>query len=98
MLGGYEQDRAQVIVADVACHVVGVVQLGNALMLRHSCAGTRGISGAPVLVRTPDRRWAVGGVASVSWVGIAGGDAVPIATIATRSSVLAGQNSSVERD
>ena len=81
VLGGYEQDRAQVIVADVACHVIGAVQAGNSVMLRHSCAGTRGASGAPLLARASNRSWAVVGIASVSWVGASGGDAVPISTI-----------------
>lgn len=81
MLGGYEQDRAQVIVADVGCYVIGAVQADNSVMLRHSCAGTRGASGAPLLARASDRSWAVVGIASVSWVGASGGDAVPISAI-----------------
>lgn len=81
MLGGYEQDRAQVLVADLACHVIGTVSLGTSTMLRHSCAGTRGVSGAPLLASVAARRWAVVGIASASWVSGAGGDAVPIAAV-----------------
>jgi len=88
MLGGYEQDRAQVIVADVACFVIGAVRDGNALMLHHSCAGTRGVSGAPLLARMPGRGWGVVGIASVAGVGTSGGFAVPAAAIAARSGVL----------
>ncbi len=37
MLGGYEQDRAQVIVADPACAVIGPVRdVGGHVLLRHS--------------------------------------------------------------
>lgn len=81
MLGGFEQDRAQVILADVACSIDAVVRDGDARMLRHSCAGTRGVSGAPLLARLPDGRWGVIGVASVSGIGSAGGYAVPAVTI-----------------
>ena len=88
MLGGYEQDRAQIIVADVACTVVGVVRAREARMLRHSCAATRGASGAPLLVRTPDAGWGIAGVASGAVIGAAGGYAVPLATIAARANGL----------
>lgn len=82
MLGGYEQDRAQVILADLDCRVIGLVRDGRALMLQHSCAGTRGVSGAPLLARLPDGGWGIVGVASVAGVGISGGLAVPSAAIA----------------
>lgn len=84
MLGGYEQDRAQILVADVACSVEAVVRDGNATMLRHSCAGTRGVSGAPLLARSPGQGWGVVGVASVSGIGTSGGYAVPTAVIPMR--------------
>lgn len=82
MLGGYEQDRAQVIVADLGCAVTGSVEdaVGR-LMLRHSCAATRGVSGAPLLVRTPDGAWGVAGVASLAGQGTSGGFAVPAAAV-----------------
>ncbi len=88
MLGGYEQDRAQVIIADVACLMIGAIHDGNALMLHHSCAGTRGVSGAPLLARMPGRGWGVVGIASVAGVGTSGGLAVPAAAIAAHSGVL----------
>lgn len=82
MLGGYEQDRAQVIVADLACTVVGPVRgAGGHVLLRHSCAATRGISGAPLLAHVPGEGWAVVGVASAAGVGTSGGYAVPVAAI-----------------
>lgn len=84
MLGGYEQDRAQIIVADVACSILGVVRSGDALLLHHSCAGTRGVSGAPLLVRIPGQGWGVVGIASIAEVGTSGGYAVPLPTAAAR--------------
>ena len=82
MLGGYEQDRAQAMVADLACALTGLVQdAAGYLLLRHSCAGTRGISGAPLLARAEDGRWVIAGVASVAGVGTSGGYAVPVSAI-----------------
>ena len=74
MLGGYEQDRAQVILADTACTVVGAALVTNGhVLLRHSCAGTRGVSGAPLLARMPGGSWAVVGLASTAGVDTSGG-------------------------
>jgi protease YdgD len=84
MLGGYEQDRAQVILADTACVVVGPARVpGGRVLLRHSCAGTRGVSGAPLLARGPGGSWAVAGLASTADINEAGGYAVPIAAISS---------------
>jgi protease YdgD len=84
MLGGYEQDRAEVIVADTACFVIGPVRdVGGEVMLRHSCSATRGSSGAPLLVRMPGGGWGVAGVASTAAVGTSGGQAVPVSAIAS---------------
>ena len=82
MLGGYEQDRAQAMVADRGCAVIGIARgaSGHA-MLRHSCAATRGTSGAPLLARAPDGRWSIIGVASQALIGAAGGFAVPASAI-----------------
>lgn len=84
MLGGYEQDRAQVIVADTTCHVIGLARVVGTLMLQHSCAGARGVSGAPLLARLPNGGWGVVGIASLAGAGLSGGLAVPASTIATR--------------
>jgi protease YdgD len=50
-------------------------------MLMHDCAGTRGSSGAPLLARGPDGRWAVAGVASSAAPNLAMGAAVPAAAV-----------------
>lgn len=84
MLGGYEQDRAHVIVADLACAVIGLARdaASGHVLLRHSCAGTRGVSGAPLLVRVePGGSWAVAGVASLAGLAASGGYAVPAGVI-----------------
>ncbi len=82
MLGGYEQDRAQVIVADPSCAVIVPVRdVGGHVLPRHSCAATRGISGTPLLARVPGHGWAVVGVASTVAVGTSGGYAVPVSAI-----------------
>lgn len=81
-LGGYEQDRAHALLADVTCLLVGTVEepTGRA-MLRHSCAATRGSSGGPVLAQSADGAWGVIGVASLAADRGPGGYAVPIAAI-----------------
>ena len=84
MLGGYEQDRAEIMIADVACSVIDLVRDGGVLMLHHSCAGTRGVSGAPLLARVPGRGWGIVGIASVASLGASGGLAVPAAAIGSR--------------
>ncbi|WP_176559937.1 trypsin-like serine peptidase [Teichococcus rhizosphaerae] len=75
LLGGYQQDRPEVLMADSGCRV-----LAAAPLLLHDCAGTRGSSGAPLLV-ADGAGWAVAGVA----VGVARdrrfGIAVPAAAL-----------------
>jgi protease YdgD len=44
-LAGYNQDKAQLLMADPACHVRRVARP----FLAHDCAATRGTSGAPLL-------------------------------------------------
>lgn len=72
MLGGYSQDKAQIITADTACTALGVAQAGAQAgqgspetLLIHDCNGTRGVSGAALLVRGADGRggWGVAGIA-----------------------------------
>lgn len=59
LLGGYQQDRPEVIMADTGCRLLDT----RGGLLLHDCAGTRGASGAPLLVRQ-GRGWAVAGIAS----------------------------------
>ncbi|HEY2132442.1 MAG TPA: trypsin-like peptidase domain-containing protein [Acetobacteraceae bacterium] len=84
MLGGYSQDRAEILTADTLCHAAGLVMLpGGAIMLRHDCAGTRGTSGAPVLAQGADGRWRIAGLEVAAVTGEAEGLAVPAATLAS---------------
>ncbi|MGG5821167.1 trypsin-like serine peptidase [Falsiroseomonas sp. HW251] len=83
MLGGYQQDRPEVIMADTACRVLGLGrEPSGSVVLVHDCAGTRGASGAPLLARSPDgTRWMVVGILSAVNREMALGNAVPAASI-----------------
>lgn len=48
VMAGYNQDVAQSLRVDDACAIVRVIERGLAFL--HSCNGTRGASGAPLLV------------------------------------------------
>ncbi|WP_158292422.1 trypsin-like serine peptidase [Paracraurococcus ruber] len=82
MLGGYQQDRPEVLLADSGCRAIGILRQGAGSMLAHDCAGTRGASGAPLLARGPDGLWGIAGVASSVQADAALGLAVPAAAIA----------------
>jgi protease YdgD len=61
-VAGYNQDRAQLLMADADCRIRRVAALsGGAAFLMHDCAATRGTSGAPLLTRQ-EGGWAVLGV------------------------------------
>jgi len=61
-LAGYNQDRAQLLMADLACHVLRVgVLSGGARLIAHDCAATHGTSGGPLLTKN-ERGWAVIGI------------------------------------
>ncbi|HYZ63431.1 MAG TPA: trypsin-like serine protease [Acetobacteraceae bacterium] len=76
LLGGYGQDRAEVVLADLGCSVtaLGRDAAGHAL-IAHACAGTAGTSGAPLLMRRQDG-WAVIGLQVAAQRGEARGLAV----------------------
>jgi protease YdgD len=62
VLAGYNQDRAQLLMADLGCRVIRVeLQPTGARFLTHDCAATRGTSGAPLLTREANG-WAVVGI------------------------------------
>jgi protease YdgD len=79
MLAGYQQDRPEVLLADTQCRSLGITGGG---MLLHDCAGTRGVSGGPLLSALPEGGWAMAGVASRASVDAAMGLAVTAASIA----------------
>jgi protease YdgD len=61
-LAGYNQDRAQLLIADLSCHVIRAFgSPDGGRLIVHDCAATRGTSGAPLLVRQ-ESGWAVLGI------------------------------------
>lgn len=95
MLGGYSQDRAQILMADSACHLLG--ETGGLLV--HDCDATRGTSGGPLLVRMAEGA-GVGGVGAngfgangggwaVAGVGVAAGNAPAVRNFAVPSARFA---------
>lgn len=81
MAGGFSQDRAERLLADVSCTALGYRAGSAGPLLVHDCAGTRGTSGGPVLMQAPDGGWRVVGVQVAGNVADAGGVAVPAASI-----------------
>lgn len=75
-LGGYSQDHTLLLMADSTCHVVGwFVDATGHPLLHHNCTGTRGVSGAPLLVRESGA-WRIVAVDVAAQRGVAGGLAV----------------------
>jgi protease YdgD len=84
MVGGYGQDKANVLTADLACQVVGLRHDARGeRMLVHDCASVHGISGAPLLVRG-EAGWAVVGINVAAARTGAGGLAVLVEALAGR--------------
>jgi protease YdgD len=82
LLGGYNQDRAEVIEADLHCTVAGRrADRGGRALLLHDCAATRGTSGGPLLVRDEDGTIRVAGIQVAGAMDRPGGLAVPAASI-----------------
>lgn len=79
LLGGWQQDRAHALLADTACRITAVAPP----LLHHSCAGTRGSSGAPLLVVTSEGH-AVVGVAVAAARAAQGGVAIAAAGLGLR--------------
>ena len=76
MLGGYQQDHPLILMADIRCRIDGrFADPSGRLLLRHNCAGTQGVSGAPLLI---DRggRWQVAAIDVAGETGSAHGFAV----------------------
>jgi protease YdgD len=81
-LGGYNQDRGEVIEADLDCRVTGVGadRRGHKLLL-HNCSATRGTSGGPLLVRDASGTLVLAGIQVGALVGRPGGVAVPASVL-----------------
>jgi V8-like Glu-specific endopeptidase len=71
MLGGYQQDHPLVLLADTQCRIEGrFVDASGRQLLRHNCTGTRGASGAPLLIERGGK-WQVVAIDVASQMGIA---------------------------
>lgn len=78
MLGGYQQDRPEVILADTDCQAGPMLrETSGHPLLSHGCTATRGASGAPLIAVLPDGRHVVAGVAVRATPGAGRGFAVP---------------------
>lgn len=75
-LGGYANDNIENLLADPDCNVLGLMfDSSGAPLIRHNCAATQGVSGAPFLIRK-DAEWFVGGILVVGSANGIGGAAV----------------------
>jgi protease YdgD len=50
-LAGYNQDRSQILMADLACHITSIAMAAGEPFIAHDCDATRGTSGGPLLMR-----------------------------------------------
>lgn len=81
-LGGFNQDRAEVIEADPTCRLNGrASDAGGRVLLTHDCVATSGSSGAPVLQRASNGSWQAVGVQIAGYDGRPGGVAIPAAVV-----------------
>lgn len=77
VLAGYGQDREELMEADMACTVSGWIgDSGDRDLMRHSCSGTSGTSGGPVLMKQ-GAGWVVVGLQIAAEQGHSAGLAVP---------------------
>jgi protease YdgD len=81
-LGGYNQDRIEVMEADVNCRLTGRAADASARpLLRHDCTATHGTSGAPVLEHDAKDVWRLIGINVAAFNGQIGGLSVPVETL-----------------
>lgn len=81
-LGGYNQDRSEIIEADLNCRFTGRLNDAAARpLLRHDCTATRGTSGAPVLARESKGTWRIVGINVAAFDGQIGGLSIPVETL-----------------
>ncbi len=80
-LGGYDQDRIEMIEADLDCTLgAWEADRGGRPLIRHTCSGTHGTSGAPLLARRGSA-WVVVGLQVAAARGRSAGLAVPAVTL-----------------
>lgn len=77
-LAGWQHDRPGILSLDANCRALGIASYGpQGMLIQHSCAGTFGSSGAPILTLDNDRHWVVIGVQAKAALGQRFGVAVP---------------------
>jgi protease YdgD len=59
IIAGYPQDRAHMMTADRNCHLG---EGGEGRLVFHTCRGSRGYSGAPILVSSPENEIQIAGI------------------------------------
>jgi protease YdgD len=84
MLGGYQQDHPLVLMADTECQIVGrAIDPDGLPLFQHNCTGTRGVSGAPLLIEQGGK-WFVTGVDVLAQYGAAVGYGVVLDEVRKR--------------
>lgn len=81
MLGGWQRDRAEVLLGDTACKIEALLRDASGPLLKHDCGATSGASGGPLLVRA-SAGWAIAGIAILAQSTASGGLAVAAASVA----------------
>jgi protease YdgD len=88
LLGGYKQPS--ILIPDTGCRIVGrATEATGRVLLRHNCTGTRGDSGAPLLIEKHGK-WYIAGIDVAAELGVASG-LVVVVDEARCSPVTAGQ-------
>ncbi|EUK18938.1 trypsin-like serine peptidase [Commensalibacter papalotli (ex Servin-Garciduenas et al. 2014)] len=73
-LGGYEQDRQEVLYADKNCEISERVYYPDKpSKLFHTCQATYGSSGAPLFTKNTDGKWTIVGIQVAAFDGKSGG-------------------------
>lgn len=74
LLGGYEQDRIEILYADKNCFIQEQVTYPNSsAKLFHTCQATYGSSGAPLFVKDSNGGWVIVGIQVAAYGDKAGG-------------------------
>ena len=88
-LGGFGQDRAERLAIDPACTLLAQVAAADQEpVLKHGCAGTRGVSGGALVVEPSPGTWRLAGMATAAQAGQSVGYAIPGARLATLLAAL----------
>jgi len=74
----YQARFGLIPMADTGCRIAGrATETTGRVLLRHNCTGTRGDSGAPLLIEK-DGKWYIAGIDVAAELGVASGFAVVV--------------------